>query len=325
MQISRLLSIGSIAALALTATACAPTAEGGADDGTVQVLASFYPLQYVVERVGGEHVDVNNLTPPSAEPHDLELSPAQARAIGDAGLVVYLSGFQPAVDEGIEQRAPQHVVDAADAADLEEDPAGGHEGETAEEHADEEAAEEAPAEEDEHGHGAATDPHFWLDPVRLTAVAQQVADELAAVDPDNADSYAAGASALEADLTALDEQYTDQLAPCADATLVTSHEAFGYLAGRYDLNLVGIAGIDPESEVAPARLREIREIVQTNDVSTLYLETVAAPQTIETLASDLGVGTATLDPLESQADADADYLDVMEANLDALAGGLTCS
>jgi zinc transport system substrate-binding protein len=299
MQMPRLLSAGSIAALALTATACGSAAPGdSADAETVQVLASFYPLQYVVERVGGEHVTVDNLTPPSAEPHDLELSPAQVREIGEAGLVVYLSGFQPAVDDGVEQRQPEHVVDAADAADLEEDA------------------------EDAHG---GTDPHFWLDPVRLAAVAQQVADELAAVDPDNADAYAEGAAALDADLVALDEQYTEQLAPCADATLVTSHEAFGYLAGRYDLNLVGIAGIDPESEVAPARIREIREIVQADDVSTIYVETIADPQAVEALASDLGVSTATLDPVEGQTDADADYLDVMEANLDALADGLTCS
>lgn len=317
MQISRLLSAGSITALALTATACGSAVPDGTDEaGTVQVLASFYPLQYVVERVGGEHVTVDNLTPPSAEPHDLELSPAQVRAIGDAGLVVYLSGFQPAVDDGVEQRQPEHVVDASGAAELEEDPAGGHEGETAEEHADEEGA------EDEH---AGTDPHFWLDPVRLAAVAQQVADELAAVDPDNADAYAEGAAALDADLVALDEQYTERLAPCADATLVTSHEAFGYLAGRYDLSLVGIAGIDPESEVAPARIREIREIVRANDVSTIYVETIADPQAAEALASDLGVDTATLDPVEGQTAADADYLDVMEANLDALADGLACS
>lgn len=321
MQISRLLSAGSIAALALTATACGSAAPGGTDEAdTVQVLASFYPLQYVVERVGGEHVTVDNLTPPSAEPHDLELSPAQVRAIGDAGLVVYLPGFQPAVDDGVEQRAPEHVVDATDAAELEEDPAGGHEGEAAEEHAEEEAGEEGA--EDEHG---GTDPHFWLDPVRLAAVAQQVADELAAVDPDNADAYAEAAAALDADLVTLDEQYTERLTPCADATLVTSHEAFGYLAGRYDLNLVGIAGIDPESEVAPARMREIREIVRADNVSTIYVETIADPQAVEALASDLGVSTATLDPVEGQTDADADYLDVMEANLDALADGLTCS
>src|SRR5690606_11935566 len=79
-----------------------------------QVRAAFYPPQYVVGQVGGEHVAVSSLTPPAAEPHDLELAPAQVRRIGDADLVVYLSGFQPAVDEGIEQRAPEHVVDAAE-------------------------------------------------------------------------------------------------------------------------------------------------------------------------------------------------------------------
>src|SRR5690606_37456866 len=133
-----LIASAALACAALVASCSPGDGGGGGDDGRLQVRASFYPLQYVVEQVGGEHVDVSNLTPPAAEPHDLELAPAQVRAIGDADLVVYLSGFQPAVDEGIEQRAPEHVVDAAASAGLEEHPGGegDHADETAEEHAE---------------------------------------------------------------------------------------------------------------------------------------------------------------------------------------------
>ena len=302
---------------AATLAGCSAQGTGGAggeSDGVV-VLASFYPLQYVAQQIGGDLVTVDNLTPPAAEPHDLELSPAQVREIGTADLVVYLSGFQAAVDEGVESRAPEHVVDAADAAGLVE-----HAEETEEEHA--EHAEEG----DEHG---STDPHFWLDPSRLAAVGQAVADELSAVDPEHADQYAAGALQLGERLDELDQEMADGLAACQGATLVTSHAAFGYLADRYALEQVGIAELDPEAEPSPARLREIGAVVKENGVATLYSETLVSPKVTETLAADLGVGTAVLDPLEGLSEEAAaagdDYVSVMQANLAALEDGLVCA
>ncbi|MGI5187352.1 metal ABC transporter substrate-binding protein [Promicromonospora sp. CA-289599] len=317
----------ALAGLALVATAtlagCSTQGAGGSSDESdgVTVLASFYPLQYIAQQIGGDLVTVDNLTPPAAEPHDLELSPAQVREIGTADLVVYLSGFQNAVDEGVEARAPQHVVDAADAAGLVE-----HAEEAEEEHAgetEEEHAEHA----DEHGHGA-TDPHFWLDPSRLAAVGKVVADELAAVDPEHADEYAAGAQRLGQQLDELDQEFADGLAACQGATLVTSHAAFGYLADRYALEQVGISELDPEVEPSPARLREIGDIVEERGIKTLYSETLVSPKVTETLAADLGVNTAVLDPLEGLSEestaAGDDYVSVMRANLAALEEGLVC-
>lgn len=317
----------ALAGLALVATAtlagCSTQNAGGASgesDG-VTVLASFYPLQYVAQQIGGDLVTVDNLTPPAAEPHDLELSPAQVREVGTADLVVYLSGFQNAVDEAIEARAPEHVVDAADSAGLVE-----HAAEAEEEHAgetEEEHAEHA----DEHGHGA-TDPHFWLDPSKLAAVGKVVADELAAVDPEHADEYAAGAQRLGQQLDELDQEFADGLAACQGATLVTSHAAFGYLADRYALEQVGISELDPEVEPSPARLREIGDIVEERGIKTLYSETLVSPKVTETLAADLGVNTAVLDPLEGLSEdataAGDDYVSVMQANLAALEEGLVC-
>ncbi|MBI9114348.1 metal ABC transporter substrate-binding protein [Sanguibacter suaedae] len=309
------------AALVTTASAVLALAVGGCatepDDGRVQVLASFYPLQYVTEQVGGDLVTVESLTPPGAEPHDLELSPAHARKVADADLVVYLSDFQPAVDEAVAAQAPEHVVDAADAAALEDGREEGHEGETAEEHAEH-------ADEDEHDHGS-LDPHFWLDPTRLAAVSEDVVAELSAVDPANADAYAARGAELVAGLTDLDAEYSSALQQCEGSVLVTSHEAFGYLAERYGLEQVGISGIDPEADPSPARLREVSDVVRENDVSTIYFETLASSKVTDTLASDLGVGTAVLDPLEGLTDPESDYRSVMLSNLESLRTGLGCA
>lgn len=295
---------------------CGPST---ADDDRVQVLASFYPLQYVAEQIGGDLVTVSSLTPPGAEPHDLELSPAHARSVGEADLVVYLSGFQPAVDAAIEAREPEHVVDAADSADLvSHDEDDDHAREATEAEAEGDGGHEG------HDHGS-LDPHFWLDPLRLAAVADDVEAQLAAVDPDNAELYAGRADALVASLTALDAELAEGLAQCTNRVVVTTHEAFGYLADTYDLELVGISGIDPEAEPSPARLREVAAVVEDNAVGTIYLETLASSKVTDTLATDLGVQTAVLDPLEGLTEPGTDYLSVMQTNLEVLRAGQGCA
>ncbi|MFF2621040.1 metal ABC transporter substrate-binding protein [Oerskovia jenensis] len=325
-------SVALAATLTLAACGSGDASGGGGsgDSDTLDVLASFYPLQFVAERVGGDRVSVSNLTPPAAEPHDLELSPAQARSIGTADLVVYQSGFQAAVDEAVEARDPAHLVDATEAAGLEEHPGESttSTGTTAE---DEHAAPDDHADDshgdDGHDHSSAggLDPHFWLDPTRLVPVAEQVAAELTAVDPDGADEYTANLKALTADLTALDAEYQAGLASCATPYLVTSHEAFGYLAERYGLEQIGITGIDPEAEPSPARLREVADIIRDHGVTTIFFETLTSPKVTQTLAQDVGVQAQVLDPLEGLSKDGTDYLGVMRTNLEALRTGLTCA
>ncbi|GEA87101.1 metal ABC transporter substrate-binding protein [Cellulomonas cellasea] len=291
-------AVVSAALVALAAAACSPAR--ATDDSTLDVVASFYPLQYVVEQVGGEHVAVASLVPPGGEPHDLEISPHKVRELRDADLVVYLSGLQPAADEAVATRDQEHVVDAAVGAGV--GPGGDGSG--------------------------ARDPHFWLDPTLLAAVGSHVADALAGADPEHADDYAAAADRLAGELATLDTELADGLAACAGATLVTSHEAFGYLADRYGLVQVGISGLDPEVEPSPARLRDVGEVVATSGVRTLFFERSAGPGLAAALAEELGVGTAVLDPLETQppgeSDAEPDYPAVMRSNLAALRSGLAC-
>lgn len=292
----------AVAAAVAAAAGLAGCSPAGAEDSPHDVVAAFYPLQFVAERVGGTHVAVTSLTPPGGESHDLELSPSAVSGLGDADLVVYLSGFQAATDAAVAATSPARVVDAAEAAGPEVGPDG-----------------VAP------GTGSSLDPHFWLDPTRLADVARQVADALAEVDPAHADEFATAADDLVADLDALDAELAAGLAACRGATLVASHEAFGYLAQRYGLHQVGLSGIDPEVEPSPARLRDVAATVEAEGVRTLYFETLTSPKVTQTLADDLGVATAVLDPLEGLAEDDArDYLGVMRGNLAALTTGLTC-
>ncbi len=284
----------------------------GAPAGKLRVLASFYPLQSVAQQVGGDRVRVDSLTPPGAEPHDVELSPAQVSAVETADVVIYLSGFQPAVDDAVRQVRPRHVVDAATHAGLLD--------------LGTELAAENETSLGVSGGGARTlDPHFWLDPSKMPALADAVAGALSEVDPSGAADYRAAAARLDTRFAALDAEYTTGLADCQRQVLVTSHEAFGYLALRYHLQQVGISGLDPETEPSPARLAQIGDLVRREGVTTIFFETLASPKVARTLASDLGVHATVLDPMESMTQPGADYFSVAGTNLSTLRTALGCS
>ena len=312
---TRALLLPLAAATGLTLAACGSDGAGASSGGPV-VVTSFYPLAFVAERVAGDHAQIENLTQAGAEPHDLELAARQVGQIVDADLVVFLHGFQPSVDAAVEQNAEETALDAGELVDLLP--------ESGEEHADEPAGDG----HEGHDHGDLEgDPHIWLDPANMVAITEAVAGRLAEIDPDHADDFQANADALVADLEAVDAEYEGGLAQCERSVFVTSHAAFGYLAHRYGLEQVGISGIDPDAEPSPERLAEVHDVVAHEGVTTIFYERLVSPKVAETLASDLGVEAAVLDPIEGLTDdtADQDYLALMRANLAALAEANGCS
>ena len=323
----RFLAAACAAATALALSACsstAPSSTSGAKDGTLTVMASFYPLQYLAEKIGGEHVTVTSLTPTGAEPHDLELSPKTVDALSSADAVIYLAGFQSAVDEAIEQQAPKTVIDVSPAVQLVE--AGvdaNHPSEEEDEDTDEAQSSEADGHEDHH-HDMSADPHFWLDPVRMANAATLVGDKLAEANPANAEMYKTNAKALKDELTSLGNDLVSKTSTCQIKTFVTAHTAFGYLADRTGLTQVGISGLDPDSSPSPARLAEISQIAKDQGVTTIFTEALIDPKIAQTLADDLGITTAVLDPIESQTDPSKDYSGVMNDNINALTTANNC-
>ncbi|MBB2941987.1 zinc transport system substrate-binding protein [Actinoplanes lutulentus] len=295
-------------ALLLALSGCGGASAGA--DGKLSVVTAFYPLQFISERVGGDVVSVSNLTKAGAEPHDVELNARQVGEITDADLVVYLSGFQPAVDDAVKQNGSGHAFDAASAITmLSADSADSHS------HEGEEHVEESTS---------GTDPHFWLDPTRLATVAEQVGKKLAEADPEHAADFTARAAALSTELKTLDGEFSTGLKTCERRELVTSHTAFHYLADRYDLTQIGITGIDPEAEPSPQRLAAVAEEAKEHGTTTIFFETLVSPKVAETLAREVGAQTAVLDPLEGLTDENADYFSVMRANLVALTKALGC-
>jgi zinc transport system substrate-binding protein len=308
--------------LTLPLAACADrddAAAGGAGQGRpagvpLKVAASFYPYAFLAERVGGPDVQVDTLTQPGVEPHDLELTPRQVADLGTTDLVVYGSGFQPAVDDLVEQQSDvsafdvHEVVTLAEGAAPDEDDA--HGDEPADAHGDE--------------HDDDRDPHVWLDPIRFAEIGQALAARLGELAPEQAEDFASRATTLATELRALDEQLRQGLAGCERREIVTSHDAFGYLAERYDLEQIAVTGLTPEDEPTPRRLAEVARLAKERGVTTIFFEELVSPRTAESLAREVGARATVLSPLEGPPEQ-GDYLSAMRSNLAVLQSALGCT
>jgi zinc transport system substrate-binding protein len=282
-------------ALLLLSAACA--ASGGTEGGPPQVVASFYPLYEAAVRVGGDRAEVTNLTPPGVEPHDLELATDDVDLLEDAEVIVYAgSGFQPGVEE-VAERTDAVAVDVLEGLSL------------------------LSSEEGQ-------DPHVWLDPELMLAIVRRVESAMIQVDPDDALTYRRNANAYAAELRDLDADFEQGLSTCERDSIVVSHDAFGYLASAYGLQQEAIAGLSPEAEADPVRLDELAELVQSQGVTTVFTETLTSPELAETLAREVGVKTAVLNPIEGlteeQEAEGEDYISLQRENLSNLREALGC-
>jgi zinc transport system substrate-binding protein len=321
------IALAATAALGLgTLTACSSDTAAAGNTDKFDVVASFYPMAFLAEQIGGDHVKVTSLTEPGQEPHDLEISAKQTAQLQESDAALYLKGLQPSVDEAITQSGIETKIDAASLTSLEEHgtEVGEHADEHAGEHSDEHADEHAEDHADEHGHShegeGGKDPHIWLDPVKYAEVAEGVGKAFEKADPDHAADYKKNTEALVKRLGELNTKFETGLKNTDTKVFITTHAAFGYLAERYGLTEEAISGLDPESEPSAARVKDLATMAKADGVSTVFYETLVSDKTAKTLAKDARLKTDVLDPIEGITDKSRgdDYFQVMEANLKAL-------
>jgi zinc transport system substrate-binding protein len=290
----RLILILGSAILIVGGSACSPSAgTGDSGDERAAVAVSVFPLQEAARQVGGRRVDVKNLVPPGAEPHDIELSPDQVDQLLDADLALYVGGgFQPAVEDIAEHRDGITVDVLAEVV-----PEG------------------------------TTDPHIWLDPVLMAEMVEVVSRALSEADPEGSQAYESRAATFREVIEGLHERFERGLKDCERRTFVTTHAAFGHLARRYHLVQRSVAGLSPEAEPDPATLAELEDLIEREGVTTVFTEPLVSPRVAQTLARETGARVAILDPLEGaseEAGKDATYVSLMERNLEALRDALGC-
>lgn len=270
----------------------------------IPVAASFYPMYEFARQVGGDRVQVRNLTPAGAEPHDYELTPKDIIAVNRSQVLIYNgAGLEPWARKLLPQLPPSVlVVNAAEGIRIVKATAGEDQGRP--------------------------DPHIWMDPVLAQKQVDNVLAGFVRVDPAGKAVYEANAAKFKGELTALHERFLRALSTCRKKIFITNHAAFGYFAARYGLTQIGIAGLAPDAEPSAAKIRELIRLARQNDVRIIYYESLVSPRVAATIAREVGARTLVFDPLEGFTDEELahgkNYLAVMGENLRNLMHGLDC-
>ena len=335
MKMTRTFAAAAAAALSLSACSTSMQSDSGRTDSAtatgakeLSVIAEVYPLAWIAQQVGGEQVNVQQLVPSGASPHDLELSAQQVEKIGNAQLVLYVKSLASAVDKAVETGKPGGSIDLAQLLPTRPGvPHEHHDHHGHHEEADHDHHEEADHEhhdEAEHEHAAGgIDPHLWLDVSQMPKVVQATVQALSKADPAHKTEYQKRGQEVSTKLQNIAAEYETGLKNCQVHTLVTTHPAFGYITDRYHLTQEGISGIDEDTEPSPARLKEIAELTKNSGATTIFFADTSNPKIAQVLAGDLGLKTQVIYTMASTPQG-KDYLQMQKDNLQALRSGLGC-
>jgi len=272
--------------------------------GQPSIVASFYPYQFFTARIAGDRHTVGVAIPPGVEPHDWEPTPNGAATMASARAFVYNGYVEGFLANFFRDLPPDRPVRVNASAGI--DVIRGGDG----------------------GPGA-VDPHLWLDPVRVQASALNIAAGLTLADPAGNATFTMNAAKLRQDLATLDAEFAAGLTTCGLRVIVTQHEAFAYLAARYNLTQYAIQGLSPDQEPSPAKIQEILQIVNQTRTKYIFYEELVSPAVARALADEAHVQTMVLSPieglsLEEQQRGD-DYFSLMRMNLANLRTALECT
>lgn len=290
------------------------------DDDRLKVTASFYPLAFFAEQIGGareDRADVYNITPAGAEPHEYELTAQDVARIQNSDLLLLNGGGLEPWARNIGKNIANNEVVIINAGErfislerLEDN------------HNDEES------EEHEEEHEGEMDPHVWLSPILASKMVDVILAGFVDVDVENMGYYEANVTKLKDDLNELDMEFRKGLANCAKDAIVTSHSAFGYLAREYGFEQVAITGLSPEAEPSVREFAEIAEFARDRDIKYIFFESLVSPRLAEALANEVGAETLILNPLEGLTQQELidgkDYFSEMRKNLTNLQIALQC-
>ena len=265
-----------------------------------KITTSFYPLAEFAKRIGGERVEIINITPPGAEPHDYEPTPQDILNINQSKVFIFNgSGFDPWAEKIASELEKKGVavINMTEHFDLLET-------------------------------NEVSDPHIWLDPVLAKQEVEIIQDALERVNPVNSAIYENNAEQYLKKLSELDQKFQAGLASCEIREAIVSHAAFGYLAERYNIDIIPIAGISPEEEPSLRRLGEIAKLAQEKNIRYIFFETLVSPKLAETIAEEIGADTLVLNPVEGltseEIKSGKSYITEMEKNLNNLRLALVC-
>lgn len=300
-------AIISIAIIAIISIGCSAPDQAKKSEDTLTVYTSIYPIQYAVERIGGEAVTVETVYPPGVDAHTYEPTSKEMTTIAKSDAFIYLGAGM----EGFAESA----ADALESQDTKLIELGQHEelfhteGLHQHEH------------DDGHDHGD-RDPHIWIDPLRMIEMSQLIKDELIELNPDDEGLYNDNFQALKADLLSLDEKYTKTLDAKTNKQILVSHAAFGYWEERYDIEQLSINGLSSSSEPSQKELTKIIDQAKKYNLKYIIFEQNSSNRVSEIIQTQIGAKTLIIHNLAVLTEDDIsnkeDYISLMNYNLDIL-------
>ncbi|MGL6009536.1 MAG: metal ABC transporter substrate-binding protein [Culicoidibacterales bacterium] len=307
---SSLVAMASVFALA----GCGSTTESTSD--SLQVKTTVYPVTYLVEAIGGDAVEVTSILPAGADAHDYEPTQQDIIALGESDTFFYIGiGDQELLVDELASVLPEvseiFVDVAANVATIE-----------GEAHDDEDEEE---TETDEHD--LSQDPHIWLDPQRMAAMATVVYEVLVAELPELDGQLTANYTSILAQLEELDTSYATELAKIENKHTLVTHNAYGYWTERYGLEIIALSDLTNSAELTQQEIIAINEKIAAEGVKTLFVAPNIQSNYTQNFVNQFSLAEYELQNLETLSQeaitAGEDYFTVMTENLTALVAGLT--
>ncbi|NJS41514.1 zinc ABC transporter substrate-binding protein [Candidatus Gracilibacteria bacterium] len=286
----------------------------------LKVVTNIYPAYDLVSQIAKEEVQITLVNNQGVDPHDFEPTGKQIAEIEDADIFIYFDEISGWVDDVLPKLKQKDIrlVNLTDSVDLLEI---GEENET--EHKEEGVDEKGEK------HHKSFDPHVWMDPQNMQALAKVVAIELSLLDSTNSRLYETNSQIYIQNLDLLDTSLAKNLEQCLVNKIVTSHDAFDYLGNRYNFEIFPISGIDPSEEPSPQKIIELSKIVEDARINVILFETQVSDDFAKTIANETNSSVEVLysmeSPTTSQLEEFGDYVGFMKENEKSLTVALQCN
>ena len=277
----------------------------------IKVFASFYPFYDFVSKVGGDRVEVNVVVPPATEPHSFEPTPRVLAEIEKADIFIYNGlEFEPWVEGVLELLKGKNtvVINASNGLDLIE-------------FGEDDDHDHEEGEDDHHGE---YDPHIWLDPNNVIIISENIKNALMGISEADSELFEANYLSFKEKLDSLNADFIKGLENIKekDRKIIVSHSAFAYLARRYNIKEIAVAGASPHAEPTPAKLAELTKLAKKYNIKYIFFEVLANPKTAEVLSKEANLEPLVLYNIEGlskeQLDEGEDYMSLMYKNLESL-------
>ncbi|MBQ3643928.1 MAG: zinc ABC transporter substrate-binding protein [Candidatus Riflebacteria bacterium] len=272
-----------------------------AESESLKVFVSILPQKYFAERLLENNGTVEVLIGPGMSPHTYEPLPQQMSKLSRANIFFTVGiPFEQAIINRLKDICPNLTIAFSDENIEKIRMIGHHHHEETHEHHHEEA----------HQHDMGLDPHFWLDPIRASAMADNMAKVIIASKPELADSVKSNLEAIKSEMNKLDEELTQKLLPFKGKTMLVFHPAFGYFAARYGMiqKAVEIEGKEP----APRQLAELIRGCRSEGIKIIFVQKQFPAATAETISRSIGGRVVAIDPLAE------DYVNNLKAMAEAV-------